>query len=424
MSDKFLPPTLDYRVPDIVDDDDLRNIRRVIFFLNNQANTRTIADEIIGRLSLVRDENNEYIFTDMRESAPHVIMAKQLAHIGSMVNFMTANVPLLLEDYIISLMGEDVIQGLPEFAWVIYKLSAPREKDYTIPAGKMLVSASGKRYKTVYDLTIPRLQLGDEYDEDMQYLYQQLCRSEKVGSSERVAPRELNSVDGSIAYVQELFNPDSSFGGRDAETYSDYRIRVFQAPVDNLVITPDDYVREIRKFMGPRTRAIVIGSDRLDDRSLLNKVRVSVIDPGGKPVMPDTPSAARLLQFLEDKDPNAETVVVGPVIEEVRVSFNVVLESFSRDEYEAVQLAIVNILEYYSNPINWEDWGERDNNISADKIISYIRRGVEGIDHLSVTQMSVRGVTYTKDFPVIKLESIVGIPDIIVDTITVTREQI
>ncbi len=426
MTNKFLPPTLDYRVPDIVDEDDLRNIRRIIFFLNNQANTRTIADEVIGRLSLVKDENNEYIFTDMRESAPHIVLAKQLAHIGSMVNFMSANVPLLLEDYIISLMGEDVIQGLPEFAWIVYRLSDIRQTDYTISSGKIIVSASGKRYKTVYDLTIPALQIGNEYDTDLAYLYQQLCRSEKVGSSERVAPRELNSVDGSIAYVEEIFNPDSSFGGRDSEVYSDYRVRVFQAPVDNLLVTPDDYVRKISNFMGPRTRAIVISNDRLSDRSLLNKVRVSVIDPSGKPVYPNTPTAARLHQYLEDQDPNSDLIIVAPVIKDVRVSLSVTLEAFSRSEFDLLKIAIINVLSYYSNPINWEDWGERENNITTDKIISYIRKGVEGIDHLSVTQMVVDDVVYNKDreFPTIKLEPIVGIPNIIVDVIAINREEL
>jgi hypothetical protein len=422
-TEKYLPPSLDYRIPNIADDDDLRNIRRIIYFLNNQANTRTVADEIIGRLSLVKDENNEYIFTDMRESAPHVVLAKQLAHIGSMVNFMAANVPLLIEDYIISLMGEDVIQGLPEFVWVIYRLSGPLDFDFTIPAGRKLKTESGKLYSTVYDLIIPKLSIGNETDESNNYLYMQLCRSEVTGSAQRVAPRELNMVEGSIAYVDEVYNPDSSFGGRDAERYPDYRIRVFQAPVDNLMITPADYIREIRRFLGPRARAIVIGNDRMSDRTLLNKVRVSVVDPGGTPLIPGTPAALRLLTFLEDKDPNADTVIVAPVITEVRVRLSVTLESLSKDEFEDVKTSIKTAVRYYSNPINWEDWGEQENNLTADKIISYIRKEITGLDHLSVSQMIVGNGTYTQSFPVVRLEPVIGIPNIIIDDITIDREE-
>lgn len=434
---KYFPPTLDYRIPDIDGETNLRSIRRIISFLANQANTRGVADEIITSLSNARDEFGELIFTDMRKTSPHVILAEQLAHIGSMVNYMTANTPLLIEDYLLGIMGEPPVQGMPEFVLIVYRLVNPLDKDYTISKGRKVKNEEGnKLYTSVYPLTIPAGFYGDELTANEEYRFTQLYRSDNIGLIDRVAPGELVKADSSITYVKDIFNPESSFGGREPETYNDYRIRVFQEPRDGLAVTPSDHVELVKKFIGPETRAVIVASDSMASRDSINKVRISAILPNGEIMTPTGPTGLALKNYLADKDPNSIIEIVAPTFTDVHISLSVVMESKATYESaEQILLALRGVLRDASNPLKWEDWGERENNLTVDKIIRYIKNSYSDIDTVSVSRLSYANKSGEFSFSAnekeavapsmtVMLDSIVGLPNIILDSVVVKSEEV
>lgn len=422
----YFPPNLSSGViPDIGTEEDLKKYRKIAFFLSNEGSTRDVADFVLGNLASVRDENADLVFTDMRKTSPHVLMTEHIAHIGSLVNFMTSNIPILIEDYIINMRGQPVITGLPEFVWVSVRLSEPLTFDYTIAAGRKIKNKSGdKQYTSVYSMTIPAGNIGLESGPDGKYLYSQLYRSDKVGTSQSVAPRELTEVDGAIAYVEEVINWESSFGGRDPERYANYRIRSFQEPEDALLITPDNYITAVENFIGPSTRSIVVSSFGYSKDT--NVVELSIILPNGEIVKENTPIVRALSRFLEDRDPNATVKIVEPVVTEIIVDFDISGEAIGDYDEQSMKDSVNRAVGQFSNPLNWEDWGERDNNFNLEKLTNYVKSKIGGIDSIRVSRVSVGGIEKTEPAAsfTVSLRAYIGLPKVTTGVVRVTREEL
>lgn len=436
----YFPIALSGELPDVTNDTQLNSLRRVLGFLKTYGLPEVIAQETLGRLAQITDQRGESIFSDQRETAPSVILAKNLAYIGALSDFKAANVPLLIEDYILSLRGERPIQGLPEFVWIVYRMEEPLLEDYTIPPGRVVTDSDNKkRYKAVYPLTIPAGAFGNEVsNETSEYVYQQLYRATSTGTGNRVAPRALKRMENSLPYVKEFWNPETSFGGRNPERFGDYRVRAFQMPEDTLLVSPDDYVNDTKIFLGPGSRAIVVGNDDYEDSGSINRVKISGIDPNGN-VINDGNGGIALIEYLKTKDPNSEVKIFPPVFTDIEIDLDIVFESQARVEGvygfgdpllngSSIDLTVRTIINELVRPSNWADWGEYENTFTNDKVTDAIKTALPSeVDSVRISRLS-----YIDEFriprvhegyvPPVQLRSIIGLPRVTVRNIFWRKE--
>lgn len=425
-------PQLIAALPSIAGDD-LSKMRTILRFLGGLGFSELVAQEGVARLASARDENGTPIFSDHTPGSPHVVLAEQLAHAGALSQFYASNIPLLIEDYLLSMSGELPLDGLPEYVWLVYRLTSPRPADYTITRGKQFEADGGQLYEAVYDLTIPNMQWGDEVNADGTFLYQQLYRAATPGLAGRIPSGTLKTPRTSIPYVERAFNPQASFGGRDPEGYDEFRVRAFQSPRDNLLITPGDYVQAVRRFLGPGARVIVIGEGREGEARKVNEVRIAAIAPNGEIVDPAGAGVA-LRAYLQERDPNSDVVIKAPLRTAFALSMTVVLEANATADEESIKPLVKAELRRLLSPLVWRDWGEKENQFDVNRLLGEVVFSIRDIDRIILTRLDVRetydrrgsNMRYTGPFPAIELEPTVGLPSIDLESdlvITVTRER-
>lgn len=424
---EFPPPSLNSVIPDITNDNDLVRTRRILQYLNSNGAQRSISNETLTQVSRIRDESGELIFTDLRDTSPIAVMAQQLAHIGALSMFYTSNLPLLIEDYLITISGELPSEPLPEFVWVVYTLSESQAFDFTILKDRKIANDKGETYTSMYSLTIPKGELGTEKDTNDRHKYMQLFRADDVGSSFKLTKNAKLRAESTIPYVKSLDNPLPSFGGRDPERFMDYRIRVFQTPRDQIIVTPNDYVNRVIDYFGPNTRAVVVGPSSLSDRGEINVVKLSAIKPDGS-IVTNTESGLGLVDYLKEQDPNMIPRIVDPVFTKIRIKISVSLEANTDTAAFEIEEKILQSIATYSNPLFWPDWGEKDNTFTVDKLSTWIENYIPEIDYMKITIVSATkpgGKTYLPPLVVgvVSLEPTIGLPIIeIPEKIEINRE--
>lgn len=107
----------------------------------------------------------------------------------------------------------------PPYVDVAFSLSAPAALGFTIPANTQIVSADGKQYLTVSDLTFPIATSGP---------HSVRARAALAGTSQAVQSGKLNSLVSTITGAPQgltVTNPLASSEGADAESEDDLKRR-------------------------------------------------------------------------------------------------------------------------------------------------------------------------------------------------------
>lgn len=406
--------------------DDAAKLRAVLRLLSRYGLVDEMAQDALARLASIRDDNGLTVFSDPSPTAPENVLAKQLAHITALGVFYASNIPLLLEDYLLALSGEQPAEGAPEYVWVVHRLTAPRNADYTIPVGREMRSEQGQAYVAVTAVKIPAGKWGDEVGVDGRLLYEQLYRARVSGIAQRVAPFTLTVPTSSIAYVDHSTNRRSSFAGRDPESFEEFRVRAFQTPLDKLLVTPEDFVRATTDFLGPRARAVVVGRVGEGGLKMPNTIQIAALDPNGDVVSPDNGGLA-LVDNLNSRTVDAEIILTVPVFTEINLTLSVILESGSLLDDAQVKAVIEDQISLLTSPLRWADWGEEENQFSAVRLAGQLTDNLPGVDRIKITALGyvsptggLRSVSVGDD---VALAPVIGLPRITLGGIAVMRER-
>lgn len=214
----------------------------------------------------------------------------------------------------------------------------------------------------------------------------------EAGSALGVADGEVELID-TIDYVLSITQEDTTTGGTDAETDTEYLNRLVQrlTLLSPRAIVPSDFEILAVGVSGVE-RALAIDGYNPDNGTYNNEryVTVAVVDETGAPV--SAPVKAEVDALLQsEREINFIVRVVDPTISVIDVNFTAV--AYPGSDTAAVALAATEVVEAYLDPANWgyiNDTGDGESlnkwvnktAVRVNEIIAQIDR-VPGVDYVS-----------------------------------------
>lgn len=318
--------------------------------------------------------------TDYSPSSPHVVIAEAVAWASALSLYYSLRFPEVVEEYIVrELFGGQERPAIPAQVSVVMRFSTPAPSGgRTIPAGTRL-TAGGVQWVLQADYVYPAGTYGNETSGGS-YLYLVPLTCLTPGSRGNIpANTPWSGVTPTIPGLQEVFNPLPAIGGKDAETYEELRDRHLKAPVDNKLITPDDYRRFLTQYLGGGRVYVVTPKYpdwQTDDPNWApGYVTIALILPDGRAFTGD-PVLQGLLQIMS---PMAIPRFIAPTITTVNVTAQLVSDR-SRPSADLIadgRKALTDLI----NPLTWPYWGRYPNILYVSQIVAALQSipGVRGV---------------------------------------------